>query len=83
MMSNPAQAEYLRRYPFLRTCELDESRAVMSEVWGEHKVTPTSRTPFATAINHAQVGKAGLTFVDCRASMPSVAPPSRQAPARH
>jgi AraC-like DNA-binding protein len=61
--------EYLRRHRFLRTRDLDESRAVMSGVWGEHRVTPTSQTPFATAINHARVGTAGLTFVDCRAPL--------------
>jgi len=57
---------YLSHYRFLRTRDLDESRAVMSGVWGEHKVTPTTRMPFATVVNHAQIGQAGLTFVDCR-----------------
>jgi AraC-like DNA-binding protein len=38
----------------------------MSGIWGDHKVMPTTRMPFATVVNHARMGQAGLTFVDCR-----------------
>jgi hypothetical protein len=42
-MRDQATAAYLSHYRFPRTRDLDESRTVMSGIWGEHKVTPTTR----------------------------------------
>jgi AraC-like DNA-binding protein len=57
--------DYLTRYPLLHTRDLDESRAVMGELWGKHEVEITGRVPFETLVNHVEIGQMGLTYVRC------------------
>jgi AraC-like DNA-binding protein len=56
--------EYLSKHRVLRTGDLDESRVAMAKIWGDHTARPTTRMPFATAVNHARIGRAGLTFLN-------------------
>jgi AraC-like DNA-binding protein len=62
---SPLEAPYLRRHRFFATRDLDESRDLMSKLWGGHRVVPADRTPFETVVNHAGLGRFGLTSVAC------------------
>ncbi len=64
-MSADLLTDYLTRSPLLHTCDLDESRAVMGELWGKHEVEIKGRFPFETCVNHVEIGQMGLSYVHC------------------
>ncbi|MBK1718955.1 AraC family transcriptional regulator [Thiocystis violacea] len=64
-MSDHPLADYLTGFPLLSTRDLDESRAVIGELWGEHEVAIKGRVPFETQVNHADIAQMGLTYVRC------------------
>ena len=51
-MTKAPPADYLTRFPLLHTRDLDESRAIMGELWGKHEVEIKGHIPFETRVNH-------------------------------